>query len=285
MTLVAIFIILLLGILVLAGLSLGSSVGWVKSGLSQVKSLGEPLTTSWNNLFTKKINQTYSLAKGELIDFTANIGNVTIRQGKNNQVQVLAQVGFGGLSTQDAKLQAENFQLTRSGSLNGLQLTLGNVAGLNHTTDIRKVEVQVIVPANAVLQIDDHLGNVYATGKYHSIQVQDDLGNITLSGNSVTSTVLSDNMGNISFQGDPGVSSNFTNNMGNVSLVFVGKRNLQVNATTDLGNISGSLGQLTVQSSHHWTGTTGNGNGGTPTGTVSVSNNLGNISLNEVNNG
>ncbi len=285
MTLVAIFVIFFLVILVLAVLSLGSSVGLVKSGLSQDNSFEGPLATSWNNLVIKKIKQTYSLTNGESIDFTANIGNVTVRQGKNNQVHVMAKVGFGGLSTQDAKLQAENFQLTRSGAFNGLRLTLGNVAEFNHSSYIRKVEVQVIVPANAVLQIEDHLGNVNATGKYRSIQVQDDLGNITLSGNAVSSTVLSDNMGNISFQGDPGVSSNFTNNMGNVSLVFVGKRNLQVNATTDLGNISGALGQLTVQSSHHWTGTTGHGNGGTPSGTVSVTNNLGNISLNEVNNG
>ena len=280
--LVTVFALLLAVVLVTAGLSFVGNANWMSNGFSRQLFASVPVLGPWNQLYEKKIDRSFTVADHKPIFFASSLGDVTVSQGAGKRVEVLTTAGFGGFSATSAEAQARLYQLNAVDTPTGLHLSLGNSAGIS---GLHKVAIQLIVPVHAALQVVESMGNVNVSGDFKTLQVQDNMGNINVNGNVANSMTLGDDMGNIFYQGDPGQSSRMTNNMGNVAIFLVGKRALQVAATTDLGNISGELGQFSVQTAHHWSGSTGSAKGATKAGSMSVYDHLGNITINEVNNG
>ena len=280
--LVTAFSLFLVAIFVAAGLSVASGVNWWRAGLANSTVLNGIDFGVFNQLYEKRIDQTFKVTPAQAIVFSASIGDVTVSEGTGDQVEVVASAGFGGFNLASAKQQADSYQLQATRTPNQLQLSLGNASGLNA---LHKVSIQLVVPIHAAMRVTSDMGNVNVNGSFKVIQVQDNMGNISVIGNVTSSTTLDDEMGNIFYQGDPGQSSNITNNMGNVTVVLTGTRPLQVDATTDLGNVSGALSVVTAQTAHHLSGAIAGGQGKGQAGIVTVVNNLGNINISEVKNG
>ncbi|MHB1682727.1 MAG: hypothetical protein ACYCYO_07870 [Bacilli bacterium] len=229
-------------------------------------------------LATQTHTAAFSLPKGSAFSFAAPIGAIHVVPATGNRVLVTVQVTMAGETLAQAKRRAARTSLTQQTTGSSSSVTVNALDG----KALHGIAATVEVPPGMAVTVIDHLGNIDVSGRFSSLVIRADMGNCNANAHVAGTTDIVDNLGNIVCRGVLGRRTTISNHMGNIAVYLSSRQALVTTVTTNLGtvNMVGALAGAFRRAGSAWTGTTGSG---APTGTLDVQNNLGNVTLSEVN--
>ena len=281
--LVSVLSAVLLASIVFAGVLIDRTVQNAASAVTQFQSAGGNWF-SGSNWFQGSVlaRQTHtvalSLPKGAAFAFAAPIGTINVVPAAGNRVLVTVLVTAAGQTLAQARQRASQMGLTQQSAGSSYSVAVNTPNGLA----LRGLEATVEIPRGMVVTLTDHLGNVNVTGQFASLTMHANMGNCVANVKVSGTTSIIDNLGNIVCSGTLGQMTTISDHLGNIGVYLSPRHALGTTITTNLGNVNmvGAIGKSFSRQGNTWTGTIG---AGAQMGTLNVSDNLGNVTLSEVN--
>ncbi|MHB1627032.1 MAG: hypothetical protein ACYCVB_01460 [Bacilli bacterium] len=280
--------VLLLASIVFAGVLIDQSIRNAAAAVTRFQSMSAAwLGGNWsggNSWFAGSVlaRQTHtaalSLPKGSQFSFSAPMGNIHVVPATGKRVLVTTIVTMAGGTLAQAKQRAAQVSLTPQSIGSSFSVVVSAPDG----RALRGLETTVAVPQGMAVTLVNHLGNVDVAGRFARLSVRVNLGNCTANVKVSGATDIVDDLGNIALSGTLGRTTTISDHMGNIAVYVSGKRTLATTIATNLGamKVTGASGNAFSRLGNTWTGNIG---AGPAKGILNVSDNLGNVTLSEVN--
>lgn len=264
---------LTIALVVVIGLSFAvvlPDTGWLstwKNGLISSPFNGDILTT-------RTLTQTVTVTPGSLLAVDVPVGDITVVQGSGTAISVRTVVTAQGTSAAGA---AHNARLVRweQERPSAQEIDLSLVSTMSNA--LKGSKTTISIPSKMQVSLTDHLGNVTSSGSFDALTVIDNLGNITNRGRVAGELQLQSDLGDILQEGPVGSQTVIQDHLGDIQVIVPTSQSLQVDATTDMGSIHSQMplsdGTATNTSLHGQIGS------GSPSGTMQITNNLGDITV------
>jgi len=184
---------------------------------------------------TEQTEQVYNVGQAPMLEIDNFAGNVVVRSGESGRIRVLVTkkaATSNNLGRIDVDLSQQD---------NGLRI---RTSPPDRLAANMAVDIEVIVPDNARLQLDTGAGNVEVDGVVGEISAHSGAGNVRVRG-AAASVRLDTGAGEVNYEGQPRGTCTFRTGAGNITLQLPSGVNAEVELNTGIGNIS--LGGFDVQ--------------------------------------
>ncbi len=290
---VSVLSVLLLASIVFSGVLIDQSIRNVTSAVTRFQSVsaawlgGNWLGGNWfggnpwsaGSILARQTHMVaLSLPQGSQFSFSAPMGTIHVVPATGKRVLVTTIVTMAGETLAQAKRRAAQTSLTPQSAGSSYSVAVSTPSG----GALRGLETTVAIPQGMAVTLANHLGNVDVTGRFARLSVHVNMGNCAANVKVSGAMSIVDDLGNIDLSGTLGRMTTISDHMGNIGVYLRGQHALGSTITTDLGamKVIGASGNAFSRQGNTWTGDIG---AGPPKGILNVSDNLGNVTLSEVN--
>lgn len=165
-------------------------------------------------------------------------GRVTVRRGPSGEIRVTVTkkaVSTDRLAQIDVDVRAED---------DGVRIRTSHRGALIGSAGNASVDVEVVVPADARVELDTGAGNVEVDGVRGPISARSGAGRVRVQG-AAAPVDLTSGAGEIDYEGDPRGDCFFSNGAGGITLRLPADADVEVTLTTGIGAIN--LGGFDVE--------------------------------------